>query len=215
MNYDPARAAAGTRELFGRAPATLVALVAPALEVPVLSQHAIACEVRDILGSQRVHVVTIDDRPSPASFSKLDKEQSFSAPRDATGLDEALAIASGAKRGASVDPDAHAFVYAYLSDTFKRHDPFHFSALQRTILQAIASGAVVPTTRALATAGGTTAKEVNEAVKEVAVEIAIPGELAPPGESNARDGLDRVHLLVHHYGAWLRLVQSRRAGGQR
>ena len=129
MDYDPARAAGAVLARFGRPPAALVALVAPSLEVPVLAQHAIGCEVRQILGSQRVQVVTVNDRPSPVSASKLRKERTDSVPRFATGLDEALAIASGIRRGSSVDPAADAFVYAYTSKAFRRHDPFRSSAL--------------------------------------------------------------------------------------
>jgi hypothetical protein len=189
----------------------LVALVAPTLEVPVLSQHAIASEIRQILHGhsgreQRVHVVTVDDEPSVGSASKLRKEPAGSVPRDATGLDEALAIASGVKRGASVDPYADAFVYAYISEA-PRRDPFRCSPVQRDILSALASGTVVSTSSALARAVHTTPKEVNKRIAELADALAprLPGD-----PDAARDGHERVHLLVHHYGPWIRLRDSRR-----
>jgi hypothetical protein len=209
LNYDPLIPAQAVRAHFGGAPVALVAIVAPSLEVPVASQHAIACEVGVILGSPRVDVVSIDDLWSSQSASKMRKGDDDNGAENSTALDLALEIAVGRKIGQPVDAVAAAFVYAYQSKSRIR-TPFRCTPMQREILRVMASGAFAPTTAAIARAVFTTEKKVNQSVCELATQFAPRS----PGEPDLRDSLQRLYWLVQHYGVWIQLADRRsRSGG--
>lgn len=208
LQYDPVIRARAVWEHFQRAPDALVGVVAPSLEVPVATQHAIAHETGLVLGGSRVGVVTITEQWSPQSDSKMRKSESTSDRRYPTGLDKALEIAAGKGRGGQVDQTAAAFVYAYTSRKARR-TPFRCTPLQRRILQVVASGAIVPTTFAIAGAVYAAEKKVSESIAE------LVDALAPraAGEPESRDGHQRLYWLVHRYGAWIRMVDGREMGG--
>jgi hypothetical protein len=80
LDYDPVLQTRAVRQFFTRAPDTLVAVVAPSLEVPVDTQHAIACEAGLVLGSPRVDIVTITEQWSQESVGKMRKTRRVDGP---------------------------------------------------------------------------------------------------------------------------------------
>jgi hypothetical protein len=205
LDYDPVIHARAIWSHFQRVPDRLVALVAPSLEVPVATQHAIACEVGKALGGARIDVVTVAEHWSARSEEKMrkgpsedDDQQSF------TALDEALEIVAGQKRGAPVDPEAVNFVYAYTTNVRQR-TPFRFTRLQREILRVMASG-IRPTTAVLAKELYTSKNRVNDSITEL-VDALVPRAV---GEKEVRDSHGRLYWLVYRYGVWIRLVNGRR-----
>jgi hypothetical protein len=208
LKYDPVLAARSVWTHFEHAPVALVAVVAPSLEIPVATQHAIACEVGQVLCSPRVDVVTVTERWSPQSDRKIRKAdakgRSYNVREDPTGLDEALEIAAGKKQGMQVDAAAAAFVYAYTSRSGRRK-PFRCTPLQRSILRVVAFGEIVATTSAIARAVHSTEKKVSEGIAEL-VEVFVPRSA---GEPESRDGHHRLHWLVNRYGPWIRLLEGR------
>jgi hypothetical protein len=209
LNYDPFISVQAVRARFEGPPLALVAIVAPSLEVPVASQHAIAHEVGLLLGSPRVDVVAIDDRWSAQSESKVRKGDDDHGVENSTALDLALEIAMGRKTGRPVDPAAESFVYAYYSRA-KVRTPFRCTPLQREILHVVASGAFVPGTAAIASAVFSSEKKVSDSIGELVNQF-VPRS---PGEPGQRDGRERLFWLLHHYGVWIRLANGRsRSGG--
>ena len=208
LNYDPVVRARTVWSRFKRTPDVLVALVSPSLEVPVATQHAIAYEVRETLNSSRVDVVTVAERWSSQSERKVRKAESGDLPGDpqgnSTALDEALEIVAGKRHGQRLDKAAEAFAYAYTSRTGRR-TPWRCTRLQREILHLVASGAITPTTSAIAHALYTSEREVGESISEL-VNALAPRTLGGP---ELRDSRERLYWLMHHYGVWIRLVDRR------
>jgi hypothetical protein len=205
LNYDPVIHARAIWSHFNRGPDALVALVAPSLEVPVATQHAIAYEVGMVLGGSRVNVVTIAERWSPQSISKIRKtEDRADGEEEATALDEALEIVAGKKRGKQVDREAEAFAYAYTTRVKQRRDPFRFSPLQREILREVAFGSSSVTSE-IAKALRRGENKVNDSITEIA-DVFVP---RAAGEPDRRDSRERLHRLTYHYGVWIRLVDGR------
>lgn len=208
LNYDPVVRARAVWSRFKRTPDVLVALVSPSLEVPVATQHAIAYEVRETLNSSRVDVVTVAERWSSQSERKVRKAESGDLPGDpqgnSTALDEALEIVAGKRHGQRLDKAAEAFAYAYTSRTGRR-TPWRCTRLQREILHLVASGAITPTTSAIAHALYTSEREVGESISEL-VNALAPRTLGGP---ELRDSRERLYWLMHHYGVWIRLVDGR------
>lgn len=208
LNYDPVIHARAVRSHFNRAPDALVALVAPSLEVPVATQHAIAYEVGKALGDSRVDVVTTAERWSPQSARKIIKAEADGGRQANTALDEALEIVAGRKRGNQVDREAATFAYAYTTDV-RRRDPFRCTRLQREILHEVAVGGIKPTTAAIAGALRVGQNKVNDSIVEL-VDALVP---RAAGERERRDSHERLYWLIHHYGVWIRLVEGREIGG--
>jgi len=208
LGYDPVIQARALWEHFKRVPDALVAVVAPNLEVPVATQHAVAHEVGVALGHARVHVVTQTERWTAQSDRKMRKalpgSLSANGPRGVTGIDEAVEIVVGRRSGARVEQAAVDFVYAYTSRASRR-TPFRCTSLQRSILQMVAAGDIVPSTSVLARAARTTDKEVNESIAELVAMLVPRGA----GEPDARDGHQRLFWLVRRYGPWILLVDGR------
>jgi hypothetical protein len=212
LDYDPVVRAQAIWSRFKLAPDALVALVAPSLEVPVATQHAIAYEVREALHSSQVDVVTVAERWSSQSERKIHKAESSDMPDDSQGsftaLSEAVEIVVGKRHGQRLDKSAEAFAYAYTSRAGRR-TPWRCTRLQREILHLMASGAIAPTTSAMAQALYTSEREVGESISELVNALAPRAQ----GEPELRDSRERLYWLMHHYGVWIRLVDRRGKSG--
>lgn len=208
LKYDPVVQARAVWSRSGRAPDVLVALVAPSLEIPVAAQHAIAHEVGIALHSPRVDVVTVTEQWTKQSEQKRRKADTGSSPDyhdgSSSALAEALDIVAGRKRGKRVDKAAENFVYAYSSRAARR-TPFRCTRLQREILHVVASGAIAPTTSAIARSVYAAERKVDAAISELVTELAPRAA----GEPELRDSRERLYWLMHHYGVWIRLVDGR------
>ncbi|MEU1959370.1 hypothetical protein [Nocardia sp. NPDC019304] len=209
LRYDPVVEARAIRGQLDRPPDVAVAVVAPTLEVSVATQHAIAYETGLELGATDIRVVTLSERRSKLSDRKLRKLESPEAGRGTAepatmAIERALEIVAGRADGERVDRTAAAFVYAYVSRR-PRRSPFRCTPLQRSILQVVAAGSIVPTTAAIAGAVYSTEKKVSESIAE------LVAQLVPPTADGdrARDGHQRLYWLMHRYGAWIRLVDGR------
>ncbi|MGV9679792.1 hypothetical protein ACWDSJ_31315 [Nocardia sp. NPDC003482] len=185
--FDPVPVARALRARLPRPPRLAVAMVAPTLEIPAATQHALAYETGLALDVPDVRVVTASD-----------------ARRYGDGAERALAVVEGETPGQDVDPIAAAFAHAYLSRQ-QRRIPFRCTPLQRRILDVVAAGTIVPTTAAIAAAVYSTEKKVSESIAELVAEF-CPGRADGTG---LRDGHQRLYWLMHRFGAWLRLVNGR------
>jgi hypothetical protein len=204
FDYDPVIQTRSVRAHFNHRPEAAVAVVAPSLEVPVASQHAIAYETFQTLGSARFDIVTSAKRWSPQSDNKIRKLESAGGPRELTALDDALEIALGKRSGIPVDEAAAAVVYACTSRATRR-TPFRCTPLQRQILRVLASGEIPPTTSAIADAVYARENRVYDSITELADALVPRGV----GEPDRRDSRERLYLLLHRYGVWIRLVDER------
>jgi hypothetical protein len=204
LNYDPIMELRAVHRYFGCSPDMLVAVVAPTLEVPIGAQHAIAYEASRAIGSPRLEVVTATPRQSLQTPIKLRKAKVSATLRDWTALDEALAIARGAKRGTEADQTARNLVYAYISRTRSR-DPFRCTSLQREILRVLALAEFPPTASAIAGILNRAEGKVHAAFTELADALVPHGV----GEPDRRDSRERLYWLTQNYGVWIRLVDQR------
>ncbi|MFC8045104.1 hypothetical protein [Nocardia sp. NPDC057353] len=202
--FDPVVEAHAVRAAMGRSPEVAVAVVAPTLPVHPLTQHALAYEVGAALNAGTVAAVLLDEPKPPTDGGPVREKVSANGVRPRpTGFERAVEIALGRAAGEPLDGDAVRFAYAYLSRARCR-SPFRCTPLQRTILQIVAAGEIVPTTSAIAQKSFAQEKKVREAILD------LTDNLAPTHGSGAdRDSNQRLYWLMHRYGSWIRLAGLR------
>lgn len=220
IQYDPVVLARAVRSAIISSPVRVIGIISPVIEVHVATQHAIAHEVADVLGGTYSYTVTArtgatqQGKEKDSSQNRLTvdlprahKSREITDPvtgEAPTAARTALDIATGIQQGEPILQHAVNFVYAYTTNNHSRR-PFRCSPLQRRILQELALGELVGTTTTIAMKVGYSEKKVGEAIADLVSHI-LPRQL---GETDARDGLHRLNLLIHQYGAWIRMVDTR------